>query len=405
MLMGSFGITYALTHSVDTDGQKTRPLMPSSVGRAASRMAGATVVTAIVFAGDLAAPGEYLLAALYGLPLIICASIQSISFLWGITVACITLTFVSVPLHGVQSAAVYLNRSFLSFGLLTCALVVNQLIRLRNSAALLETQAEAQRNDEMQTAAHHAKFLSAVSHDIRTPASAINLLAELLLQTAQERNPLLAGSEELPQMARELQTSAVSLVRLISDVLDIARYDGHKVPLVATEFAVADVVDGQVRAHQQAAQQKNLQIRVYLPQQSIRVLTDRVKLGRILAILLDNAVKFTDHGHVDVTVDLRPSGELSIAVTDTGCGIPPGDQERIFDECQQLKQTGSNRKGGTGLSLSIARRLAKLLEGTLELVSEAGNGTTFTLTLQASVIVHVPAGKPPSASRAATEFR
>jgi signal transduction histidine kinase len=363
-------------------------------------IAAATVLTSTIFAADLASPSIYLFASLYALPLLICATIASMPFLWSLTLLCICLTFAAASLHAAVPEGAYINRSLLSFALLAVSLLVNHVIRARQSSAGTKPQLEAQESKAALATAQKSKFLSAVSHEIRTPANAVNLLAELLVRTVEEEGSS-KHSTELPQIARDLQSSALSLVRLISDVLDVTRYDSGTVALDVTEFSLSDILNAQVQTHQAAAGRKGLPISVCSARAPATLRTDRLKLSRILSILLDNAIKFTATGHIHVTAEITPTGDLSLAVTDTGLGINAAHLEQIFDEFTQFRTAALTRLNGSGLNLPIARRLATALGGTLAVKSQPTTGSTFTLTLPAEVVstsAHADGGSPASAA-------
>jgi signal transduction histidine kinase len=227
------------------------------------------------------------------------------------------------------------------------------------------------------------RFLAAVSHDIRTPANAIGLLAELVQRTSAD--PKSVG--EVPELAQELKRSSVGLVNLISDVLDLTRLDAGKVELHVTEFDFNQWLTSECKLLQPMAEHKDLLFNCQPPPTSVRLRGDRIKLTRILNNLVGNAINFTDAGQVHVTAAILPDGRPQISVHDTGIGIAAEHQERIFDEFFQLKNPRRDRTVGTGLGLSISKRLVEAMDGKLTVQSEPGKGSTFTFTLPASSIV------------------
>jgi PAS domain S-box-containing protein len=246
----------------------------------------------------------------------------------------------------------------------------------------LQHELDVRRREAEESASRKTRFLAAVSHDIRTPANAISLLAELIQRTA--ASPELAG--EIPELAKELHSSAMLLVNLVSDVLDLTRLDTGKIALQESEFSFRQLMEEECKALEPLARQKGLALACRPPEQVIHLRSDRVKLGRVLANLIGNAIKFTEKGSVAVE-GIREEGKLLIRVTDTGPGIPADMLERIFDEFFQLRNRNRNLDTGSGLGLTISQRLIEALGGILTVQSEPGKGSTFTIALPDSVIV------------------
>jgi signal transduction histidine kinase len=255
----------------------------------------------------------------------------------------------------------------------------------------LQLELDARRREAEEASVRKTRFLAAVSHDIRTPANAISLLAELMQRTAS--TPAMAS--EIPEIAADLRNSAMTLVSLVSDVLDLTRFDSGRIDLEESEFALEQLIHDECRQLAAGAREKGLRFDCEPPPRSLLVRTDRVKLSRILQNLISNAVKFTQQGTVTVTAGSGAAGTAGagaggggawVRVTDTGPGIPAEYRERIFDEFFQLKHAG-NHNGGSGLGLAICRRLANAMGGSITVESEPGKGSTFTLRLPASAVV------------------
>jgi hypothetical protein len=245
----------------------------------------------------------------------------------------------------------------------------------------LQDEFDRRRRDAEEASIRKSRFLAVVSHDIRSPANAISLLAELILRTA--KNP--KDVAEIPELAGELQRSSLSLVHLVSDVLDLSRLDAGRVELHESEFTASQWISDECRQLQPLAEQKKLQFDFSAPP-SMRLRADRIKMSRVLNNLVGNAIKFTESGQVHVTAERLADGRLRITVADSGIGIEPEDLPRIFDEFFQLKNPGRDRKG-SGLGLSISKRLVEVMGGQLEVSSEPGKGSTFSATLPASLIL------------------
>ncbi|MDB5860437.1 MAG: sensor hybrid histidine kinase [Ramlibacter sp.] len=225
-------------------------------------------------------------------------------------------------------------------------------------------------------------FLAAMSHEIRTPMSGLLGLLELLqLSTLDE------GQHATLGLARE---SGESLLSIIDDVLDFSKIEANRLDLNLVASSVKGIVENAGRLHSQIASRKNLSLHVDVdPAISPLLALDPLRLGQILNNLLNNAIKFTDRGSVQVAVELvarrQEIEELRFVVRDTGIGMSAQQLGRLFQPFVQADAAISNRFGGTGLGLVIARRLAELMGGAVEMESEYGRGTTATLTLALEV--------------------
>jgi signal transduction histidine kinase len=247
----------------------------------------------------------------------------------------------------------------------------------------LQRELDMRRREAEEASVRKTRFLAAVSHDIRTPANAIGLLAELIRRTA--ANPALAA--EIPDLARELQASAVSLVNLLSDVLDIARFDSDKIDLQEAEFPLATLLEEEQRQLLPLARQKNLEMHVEPLSEPIVLRADRIKLARVLGNLIGNAIKFTDKGEVRISAARDGDSTVEISVADTGTGIAPEHLSHIFDEFVQLRNPERDRTKGAGLGLTICKRLVDALGGTLRVQSTPGKGSRFTVSLPGFALV------------------
>lgn len=229
---------------------------------------------------------------------------------------------------------------------------------------------------------YKSEFLANVSHELRTPLNSILLLSKLLAEGHEGRL-----SPEQRRQAEVIHEAGTDLMRMIDNVLDLARIEarryGFHVEEVSLPALLADLKD----LFEPQFQDKGLYLRVEIdPDAPQRVRTDADKLAQILRNFLANAVKFTLHG--GVTVRLRPNDgadahalPVRIEVSDTGIGIPQEKQGFIFEAFEQADGSTSRRFGGVGLGLTISRELARLLGGRIELDSEEGRGSTFSLLL------------------------
>ena len=227
----------------------------------------------------------------------------------------------------------------------------------------LQRELDLRRREAEEAAVRKTRFLAAVSHDIRTPANAISLLAELIRRTA--GNPAMAG--EVPELAQELHGSAVSLVNLLSDVLDVARFDSGKIELQETEFPLGALLTEELRQMQPLAREKGLDWR------SRRRPNRRSGFGRTgsssRACWGTWSATRSSSRRTGGSASKRPpapDGSLAIRVIDTGIGIAPEHQRHIFDEFFQLRNPERDRNKGTGLGLTICKRLVEAMGGRLE---------------------------------------
>jgi signal transduction histidine kinase/ActR/RegA family two-component response regulator len=245
----------------------------------------------------------------------------------------------------------------------------------------LQDELEARRREAEEASLRKTRFLAAVSHDIRTPVNAITLMAELLTRAVADPH----RTEDLAELAADLKANARGLVELVSDVLDIARFDSGRLELEISEFPLLPLLQGEMRRLSPVAEAKGLRLHIEPLQSDVRLRTDRVKLTRVLNNLIGNAIKFTEEGEVRISPE-PVNGGLHIHVSDTGVGIPAEHLPRIFDEFFQLKNPARDRSKGTGLGLAICRRLVEALGAELAVDSMLGAGSTFTLTLPDSLI-------------------
>jgi PAS domain S-box-containing protein len=227
-------------------------------------------------------------------------------------------------------------------------------------------------------------FLATMSHELRTPLNAISGFSSTLLKELP--GPL---NQEQRQQMRFIRQGADHLLALINDILDISKIEAGHIELKPQTFDLADHLRGWAHSLRNKMEQLGLALRLDFPPGPVEVTSDPRRLRQIVLNLLTNAMKFTHEGHIEVALVVPPSppgtnpdGPVSIRVTDTGGGIAPADQERIFEPfVQGHTAPASNRRRGTGLGLSISRQLAERMGGTLTLERTGDQGTTFLLQL------------------------
>ena len=258
----------------------------------------------------------------------------------------------------------------------------------------LQVQLDHRRRQAEEASQRKTRFLAAVSHDVRTPANAINLMAELISRAVNAGIP----PEEIAELARDLQTSARLLVELVSDVLDLARFDSASLDLQTDDFALWPVICAEVKQLLPLAQEHSLRLSANLPSTPVWLRTDRMKLARIFGNLIGNAIKFTISGGAEVRGAEMPDGSIEVRVVDTGIGIAPEHLADIFDEFFQLRNPARDRCKGTGLGLAICKRLVAAIGCTISLESTPGKGSTFTLRIPASLRIATPSRADAAAS-------
>jgi signal transduction histidine kinase len=250
-------------------------------------------------------------------------------------------------------------------------------------AVRFQQEIEAKRADAEAASLEKSRFLAAVSHDVRTPANAISLLAELIERMA--RDP--GQRDQIPELAHKLGSNARALIDLVSDVLDLTRFDSGRIELQVSEFSLSSLIGAEIMQTLPIAENKGLILKHEAAPRDVRLRTDRMKLARVLSNLIGNAVKFTDRGQVGVHYEGNGTGPVHLIVSDTGPGISPDDLPRIFDEFFQIMNPERDREKGTGLGLAICRRLLDGLGCKVRVESLIGKGTTFTISIPRELIV------------------
>jgi signal transduction histidine kinase len=175
------------------------------------------------------------------------------------------------------------------------------------------------------------------------------------------------------------------LLGLINDVLDISKIDAGQLKLSLDDYSLGAIVDTVVATTGSLARAKAIEVKAQVPPDLPTGRGDERRLTQVLLNIVGNAIKFTDTGSVEIRVN-AVNGHFNIAVQDTGPGIPPEDQGRIFEEFQQVDNSITRQKGGTGLGLSISRRLVNVHGGSIGLQSTLGVGTTFNIVVPVRVM-------------------
>jgi len=231
---------------------------------------------------------------------------------------------------------------------------------------------------------HKSQFLANMSHELRAPLGVIIGYSEILAEEARA-----SGAEAfVPDLAR-ITRAGRDLLELINAVLDLSKIEAGRMELELEPVDVAALAAGVAAAVAPLAAARRNDVRLDCPDDIGPVRADATKLATALRSLLDNACKFTEDGEVTIAVARGRDG-IEIAVTDTGIGMTPEQQERLFREFAQADASSTRRYGGSGLGLALARRLCRLMGGDITVTSRPGAGSTFTITLAA--------GAPPAAA-------
>ncbi|MEZ5353338.1 MAG: HAMP domain-containing sensor histidine kinase [Bryobacteraceae bacterium] len=251
---------------------------------------------------------------------------------------------------------------------------------LREQKEHLAQALEAARAGERSKSA----FLAAVSHELRTPLNAIIGYSELIAELAAERN-----APEFGDDAKKIRSSGHRLLTLVNDVLDLAKVEAGRMTLVVSTFRAEALVREVEEELRPVAVSSGDRLLSCCDGTVGRVTTDRLRMHQVLTNLLGNAFKFTREGQVAVTVGRESKGGrdwVEWMVSDTGIGIAPEDQERIFDAFAQVDASRSRNHTGTGLGLAICRKICERMGGTLTVESEPGKGSIFTARIPDPVL-------------------
>jgi signal transduction histidine kinase len=226
---------------------------------------------------------------------------------------------------------------------------------------------------------HKSQFLANMSHELRTPLNAILGYTELIVDG-------IYGdiSDKARATLERIQSNGRHLLGLINDVLDLSKIEAGQLTLSLADYSIKDVVHNVYGAVESLATAKNLALKVELPKDLPMARGDERRLTQVLLNLVGNAIKFTDIGEVAIKTSTA-DGAFTVAVCDTGPGIPEADQSKIFEEFQQADSSPTKKKGGTGLGLSIAKRIIEMHGGRLWVESELGQGSTFCFTVPVKV--------------------
>jgi signal transduction histidine kinase/CheY-like chemotaxis protein len=224
---------------------------------------------------------------------------------------------------------------------------------------------------------HKSEFLASMSHELRTPLNAVLGFSEVLLeQMFGEIN------ERQEEYLRDIHGSGKHLLELLNEILDLSKVEAGRMELEYSSFDLRALLDGGAAMLRERAAAHGIELGIEVADDVGQVYSDELRVKQVLLNLMTNAVKFTGDGGSVLVRAAREGAEIVITVTDTGIGVPEADRERIFESFQQGGR-GSSREEGTGLGLTLSRRIVGLLGGRMWLDTEVGRGSTFGFSLPA----------------------
>jgi len=231
---------------------------------------------------------------------------------------------------------------------------------------------------QLQLGEHKSQFVSSMSHELRTPLNAIIGLTEMMVKNAAR-----FGTEKAQEPLQRVNRAGTHLLGLINQVLDLSKIEAGKLELNPQTVQLTPLIDEVIGTAGQLAEQNKNRL-IVDTQENLGVLTvDPMRLRQILLNLLSNACKFTKEGEVRLRARRVANGRdwIELAVADTGIGMTPEQQAKLFEEFTQADATTAQRFGGTGLGLALSRKLARMMGGDVTATSEPGKGSVFTVRL------------------------
>lgn len=264
----------------------------------------------------------------------------------------------------------------------------------RRSAEEQKQQAERARLEAEEANQVKSAFLANMSHELRTPMNAIIGYSEMLIEESQEME-----SQEMVPDLEKIHAAGKHLLGLINDILDLSKIEAGKMTLYLETFSLARLIDEVVDTVQPLLIQNRNQIEVKCRDDIGQMHADETKLRQVLLNLLSNASKFTEAGTITVEACAIPNPEgdqIHVEVQDSGIGMTPEQMAKLFQSFSQADSSTTRRYGGTGLGLAISRRFCQLMGGDIQVTSDPGQGSTFTVMLPRQVQAEDPSPQPPA---------
>ena len=235
------------------------------------------------------------------------------------------------------------------------------------------------RDQALEASRTKSAFLANMSHELRTPLNAIIGYSELLYEEAHDKGL----DDNLPDLDR-IKSAGNHLLHLINDILDLSKIEAGKMELHLETFRICDVLDEAKATMEPLAAKNNNRLTIECEEPLCTMYADVTKVRQAVFNLLSNACKFTENGEVNLKVSVEAVSDepfVSFRVSDSGIGIEPAQLKKLFDEFSQADPSTTRKYGGTGLGLTISRRFCVMMGGDIQVTSEVGKGSTFTMLL------------------------
>ena len=239
------------------------------------------------------------------------------------------------------------------------------------------------RDQAMEATRAKSQFLANMSHELRTPLNAVIGITEMLEEDAGDD-----GLDDYIEPLARISGAGKHLLRLINEILDLSKVEAGRIELHLEDIDVAGLIDTLATTAQPLADKNGNRLTLHYPDNIGAIRADLTRLRQVILNLLSNACKFTEGGEVRLTIERRMAGgedRIRFAVADTGIGMTPEQQARLFQEFSQADSSTTRKYGGTGLGLAISRRLCRMMGGDIEVTSEPGVGSTFVAWLPVTV--------------------
>jgi signal transduction histidine kinase len=234
----------------------------------------------------------------------------------------------------------------------------------------------AERGRELEIASRHkSQFLANMSHELRTPMNAILGYTELIIDDIYGEVP-----ESIRDILERVYQSGQHLLGLINAVLDLSRIEAGRLVFSIADYSMLEIVQTTFTAVESLATEKQLALNISVPPKMPPGKGDPQRITQVFLNLVGNAIKFTDSGEVGIQVTVADRA-FTVAISDTGPGVALDDQQKIFEEFQQVDNSSTRQRGGTGLGLAISKRIIEMHGGRMWVESSLGKGSTFWFTL------------------------
>lgn len=252
----------------------------------------------------------------------------------------------------------------------------SELEETNRGVLALYAELDAQAEQLREATELKSRFLAYMSHEFRTPINSIRSLTRLLLDRVD--GPL---TEEQEKQVTFIQDNAAEFAEMVDDLLDLAKVEAGRVEISPAWFEMVDLFSALRGMFKPVLTNPAVNLVFEEPQGVPKLYTDDRKLSQILRNFISNALKFTPRGEVRVSARMEGEGRVTFSVADTGVGIAPEHLRTLFEDFAQVRSPLQQRLRGTGLGLSLSKKLAELLGGSVDVQSEPGHGSVFTVTI------------------------